>query len=208
MMPLRHAICSRPCGASWHVIASNWPLPPCAPLLTVVVHERDLSLPFSAVADHMVFVARDLVRVPTLLYKLPEFVLARGLAQQWWGLRTAYNLRTERWVGEGLATYIAVRWLESLYGRGRTFLAWKAAWLPNLSLWEQYIDIPYRQLVADRLDQRMTTPLDETPDSQGLRQIYEKKGALVYAMLHDILGDQAFQHFLLLAHRGWGPYHQ
>ena len=55
-----------------------------------------------------------------------------------------------------------------------------------------------RQLVADRLDQRMTTPVDETPDRQGLRQIYEKKGALVYAMLHDLLGDQAFQHFLLL----------
>ena len=178
-------------------------LAPHAPLLTVVVHERDLSLPFSAVADNMVFLARDLVRVPTLLYKLPEFVLARGLAQQWWGLRTAYNLRTERWVGEGLATYMAARWLESIYGRGRTFLAWKAAWLPNLSFWEQYIDIPYRQLVADRLDQRLTTPLDETPDSQGLRQIYEKKGALVYAMLHDLLGDQAFQHFLtLLAEAG------
>jgi len=174
----------------------RWALAPYAPLLTVVVHERDLSLPFSAVADNMVFLARDLVRVPTLLDKLPEFVLARGLAQQWWGLRTAYNLRTERWVGEGLATYMAVRWLESLYGHGRTFLAWKASWLPNLSFWEQYIDIPYRQLVADRLDQHMTTPVDETPDSEGLRQIYEKKGALVYAMLHDLLGDQAFQHFL------------
>ena len=174
-----------------------------APWLTVVVHERDLSVPFSAVADNMVFLARDAVRVPTLLYKLPEFVLARGLAQQWWGLRTAYNLRTERWVGEGLSTYIAVRWLESIHGRGRTFLAWKAAWLPNLSFWEQYIDIPYRQLIADRLDQRMTTPVDETPDSQGLRQIYEKKGALVYAMLHDILGDQVFQYFLtLLAEAG------
>jgi hypothetical protein len=173
-------------------------LAPRLPLLTVVVHERDLSLPFSAVADNMVFLARDLVRVPTLLFKLPEFILARGLAQQWWGLRTAYNLRTERWVGEGLATYMAARWLESVYGRGRTFLAWKAAWLPNLSFWEQYIDIPYRQLVADRLDQRMTTPVDETPDSQGLRQIYEKKGALVYAMLHDLLGDQAFQHLLTL----------
>jgi hypothetical protein len=173
-------------------------LPLRAPLFTVVVQERDLSVPFSAVADHMVFMTRDAVRVPTLLYKLPEFVLARGLAQQQWGLRTAYNRRTERWVGEGLATYMAVRWLESLHGRGRTFLAWKAPWLPNLSLWEQYIDIPYRQLVADRLNQRMTTPVDETPDRQGLRQIYEKKGALVYAMLHDLLGDQAFQHFLLL----------
>src|SRR5215510_4758365 len=178
-------------------------LVPYAPLLTVVVHERDLSLPFSAVADNMVFLARDLVRVPTLLYKFPEFVLARGLAQQWWGLRTAYNLRTERWVGEGLATYLAVRWLESLYGRDRTFLAWKAAWLPNLSFWEQYIDIPYRQRVADRLDQRMTTPVDETPDSEGLRQLYEKKGVLVYTMLYDLLGHQAFQRFLtLLAETG------
>ncbi len=141
--------------------------------------------------------------MPALLHKIPEFMLARGLAQQWWGLRTAYNLRTERWVGEGLATYMAARWLEHTYGRGRTFLAWKAPWLPNLSFWEQYIDIPYRQLVADRLDQRMTTSVTETPDRQGLRQIYEKKGALVYAMLHDLLGPQTFQHFLtLLAEAG------
>ena len=174
-----------------------------APLLTVVVHERDLSVPLSAVANNMIFLARDLVRVPALLHKVPEFMLARGLAQQWWGLRTAYNLRTERWVGEGLATYMAARWLEHTYGRDRTFLAWKASWLPNLSFWEQYIDILYRQLVADRLDQRMTTSVTETPDRQGLRQIYEKKGALVYAMLHDLLGPQTFQHFLtLLAEAG------
>jgi hypothetical protein len=169
-----------------------------APLLTVVVHERDLSVPFSAVADNMVFLSRDLVRVPALLHKIPEFVLARGLAQQWWGLRTAYNLRTERWVGEGLATYMAARWLEDTYGRGRTFIAWKAPWLPNLAFWEQYIDIPYRLLVAERVAQRMTTPVDETPDRQGLRQIYEKKGAMVYAMLYDLLGPEAFQRFLTL----------
>jgi hypothetical protein len=169
-----------------------------APLLTVVVHERDLSVPFSAMADNMVFLSRDLIRMPALAHKFPEFVLARGLAQQWWGLRTAYNLRTERWVGEGLATYVAARWLEDTYGRGRTFIAWKAAWLPNLSFWEQHIDIPYRLLVADRVDQRMTTPVDETPDRRGLRQIYEKKGAMVYAMLHDLLGPQTFQRFLTL----------
>src|SRR5215471_12639192 len=174
-----------------------------SPQFTLVVHERDLSWPFSATADNMLFLSRDVLRVPDLIHKLPEYFVARGLATQWWGLRTAYNLRTERWVGEGLATYMAARWLESIYGRGRTFLAWKASWLPNLSFWEQYIDIPYRQLIADRLDQRITTPVDETPDSQVLRQIYEKKGALVYAMLHDLLGEQAFQHFLtLLAEAG------
>jgi hypothetical protein len=169
-----------------------------APLLTVVVHERDLSFPFSSVADNLIFLGRDLVRVPDLLDKLPEYVLARGLAQQYWGLHTAYNLRTDNWLGEGLATYLAVRWLESTYGRGRNLLAWKASWLPNLALWEQVIDIPYRRLVADRLDQRMTTPVDESPDVQRLRDIYEKKGALVYAMLHHLLGDTAFQHFLTL----------
>ena len=142
-----------------------------APLLTVVVHERDLSVPFSAVADNMVFLARDLVRVPALAHKFPEFMLARGLAQQWWGLRCS----ALSWVGEGLATYMAARWLEYTYGRGRTFIAWKATWLPNLSFWEQHIDIPYRLLVADRVDQRMTTPGDETPDRRGLRQIYEKR---------------------------------
>lgn len=173
-------------------------LPLSAPLFTVVVHERDLSVPFSAVADNVVFLSRDLIRMPNLVHKLPEYMVARGLAQQEWGLHTAYNLHTERWVGEGLATYLAVRWLEHTYGRGRTFLAWKGAVLPNLSFWEQTVIIPYRRLVADRLDQRLTTPLDKTRDSEGLRSLYEKKGALVYAMLHDLLGEQAFQHFLRL----------
>ena len=148
-----------------------------APLLTVVVHERDLSVPFSAVADNMVFLARDLVRVPALAHKFPEFVLARGLAQQWWGLRTAYNLRTERWVGEGLATYMAARWLEYTYGRGRTFIAWKAPWLPNLSFWEQHIDIPYRLLVADVCNQHMTTP-GTRPQIGVAPDLRKKEGAM------------------------------
>ena len=174
-----------------------------APLLTVVVQERDLSQPFSTVADNLIFLGRDLVRVPWLLGKYPEYVLARGLAQQYWGLNTAYNLRTERWIGEGLSTYLAVRWLEHTYGGGRTLLPWKAAWLPNMDLREQTIDIPYRRLVADRLDQHMTTPLDTSLDAAHLQDIYEKKGALVYAMLHHLLGETAFRHFLtLLAEAG------
>jgi hypothetical protein len=169
-----------------------------SPQFTVVVHERDLSWPFSAAADNMLLLSRDLLRVPDLVHKLSEYFVARGLAGQWWGLHTAYNLRTERWVGEGLATYMALRWLEHTYGRGRTFLSWKGTVLPNLSFWEQYIEIPYRELVRDRLDQRLTTPTDETLDRYGLRRLHEKKGALIYVMLHDLLGVQAFQHFLAL----------
>ncbi len=50
--------------------------------LVVVVHERDLSTPFSAVADQLLFLSRDLVRTPGLIRKLVEFHLARGVAQQ------------------------------------------------------------------------------------------------------------------------------
>src|SRR5262249_50047896 len=138
-----------------------------SPQFTVVVHDRDLSWPFSAAADNMLLLSRDLLRVPDLVHKLSEYFVARGLAGQWWGLHTAYNLRTERWVGEGLTTYMALRWLEHTYGRGRTFLSWKGAVLPNLSFWEQYIAIPYLELVADRLEQRLTTPDAQTPDPQG-----------------------------------------
>src|SRR5205823_5773303 len=130
------------------------------------------------------------------IHKFPEYFVARGLAGQWWGLHTAYNRRTERWVGEGLGSYMAMRWLEHTYGRGRTFLSWKGAALPNLSFWEQNIEIPYRELVADRLEQRLDTPVDETRDRQGLRRLHEKKGALIYVMLHDLIGAQSFRHFL------------
>ena len=176
----------------------QWTLPLRAPLFTLVVHERDLSWPFSAVADNMLFLSRDMAQVPDLAHKLPEYFMARGVARQWWGLHRAHNPRTEHWVGEGLATYMAMRWLEHTYGPGRTFIAWKGSWLPNLSFWEQHIELPYRELVASRLDQRLTTAQDETPDRQGLRRLYDKKGALIYAMLHDLLGEPAWQHFLHL----------
>jgi hypothetical protein len=175
------------------------------PTFAVVVHERDLSWPFSAVADNLLFLSRDLLRVPSLMFKLAEYFTARGVAQQWWGLRTAYNLNTERWIGEGLATYMALRWLDHQYGPGRNFLTWQGAWLPNLSYREQAVEVPYRHLAVSHLDQPLVTPLDATADQQGLRFLYEKKGALVYAMLHDLLGAQAFEDFLhLLAAEGRG----
>jgi hypothetical protein len=175
------------------------------PVFTLVVHERDLSWPFGAVADNMLFLSRDLVRVPSIVHKLTEYFVARGVAQQWWGLHLAYNLNTERWIGEGLATYLALRWLDHQYGIERNFLTWKGAWLPNFSYREQSVGITYRRLVVSEQDQPMNTPLDATADSQGLRFVYEKKGALLYAMLHDLLGESVFQDFLrVLALEGRG----
>lgn len=162
----------------------------------VVVHERDLSLPFSAVADQLLFLSRDLVRTPALIRKLVEFHLARGVAQQQWGLRTAYNLDTSRWIGEGLSTYLALRWLDEQYGPGRNFLTWKGVWLPNFSYREQNIEGPYRRLVVRGEDQPISTPLATSPDRLGLQFLQEKKGALTYAMLRDQLGPDTFRAFL------------
>ena len=50
-------------------------------------------------------------RCPERVARSIEYFVARGLATQWWGLHPAHNLRTERWVGEGLVTYMALRWL-------------------------------------------------------------------------------------------------
>ena len=176
-----------------------------AATFTVVVHERDQSWPYGAAADNLLFVSRDLIRVPSLVRRLVEFFVARGVAQQWWGLRTAYNLDTERWIGEGLATYLALRWLDHHYGPGRNFLTWKGTWLPNLAYREQAVEVPYRHLVVRQIDQPMVTPVNVTADRQGLRFLYEKKGALVYAMLHDLVGAPAFADFLhLLAAEGRG----
>jgi hypothetical protein len=180
----------------WDFYHQQFALTASGSTFTVVVHERDQSWPFSASADHMLFLSRDLVRVPDLIHKLVEYFMAYGVAQQWWGLRVAYNLQTERWIGEGLTTYLAFRWLDHQYGPGRNFLTWKGAWLPNFAYQEQTLDIAYRRLAIHSDDQRLQTPIDETRDRQGLRFIYEKKGALIYAMLHDLLGAEVFRDFL------------
>jgi hypothetical protein len=163
---------------------------------TVVVHERDASWPYSVAANNLLFVSRDLLRVPPLVRKLMEYQIARGLASQWWGLQAAYNLNTERWIGEGLTTYLALRWLDDTYGSGRNFLTWKGSWLPNYSYREQSVELDYRRLVVKNHDQIMTTPLLTTPSRDDLRVVYQKKGALVYSMLHDLLGAETFQRFL------------
>ena len=163
---------------------------------TVVVHERDLSRPLSASADNLLFLSRDLVRVPALVRKLAEFHMARGLAHQQWGLRTAYNLNTSRWIGEGLTAYFALRWLDHEYGPGRNFLTWQGSWLPNFAYGEQLVEVQYRRLAVRRQEQRLNTPSDTASDQGGLRFLQEKKGALVYAMLHDMLGPDAFREFL------------
>lgn len=162
----------------------------------VVVHERDLGFPFSAVADQLLFLSRDLVRTPALIRKLVEFHLARGVAQQQWGLRAAYHLNTSRWIGEGLTTYFAFRWLDEQYGPGRNFLTWKGAWLPNFAYRDQEIEGPYRRLAVRDEEQPLSTPLLTSPDQLGLRFLQEKKGALIYAMLHDQLGPDTFRAFL------------
>lgn len=166
------------------------------PALTVVIHERDGSWPLSVAANHLQFVSRDVMRVPSLIHKLWEYHVARTVVQQWVGVHTTYNLRTERWIGDGLGTYMALRWLDHTYGSGRTFLTWKGSWLPNLSFREQSTDVPYRNLAMNRLDHGMTTPVERAPSSQDLRYLHEKKGAIVYAMLHDRLGPDAFNTFL------------
>lgn len=171
-------------------------LPAELAMFTVVVHERDLEWPFSASADNLLFLSRDLIRVPGLLRKLTEFHLARGVAEQQWGLRQAYNLDTGRWIGEGLTTYMALRWLDHAYGPGRNFLTWKGAWLPNFSYREQSVGVLYRGLVVQKRDQLLTAPLSKSTDRQSLRFLHEKKSALMYSMLHDLLGAETFRHAL------------
>ena len=171
--------------------------------LSVVLHERTVRWPFSASADNLIFLSRDAVRVPSLLQKFPAYFLARSAAQQWWGLRIAHNVNTERWIGEGLASYMALRWLDEQYGPGRNFLTWQGTWLPNFSYREQAIEVPYRGLAVQHLDETMRTPLPAAVDRDGLRFVYEKKGALVYAMLRDQLGAETFRGFLQLLTTRW-----
>lgn len=163
---------------------------------TVVVHERDTSWPFSADAPGMLLVSRDLLRVPGLIRKLLEYHIARGVGQQWFGIQTASNLNTERWIHEGLTTYLALAWLDATYGVGRNFLTWKGSWLPNFSYREQSVEVDYRQLVVQGWEQPMTAPLTTTPSHEELRYIYQKKSALVYGMLHDLIGSAPFRTFV------------
>lgn len=143
-----------------------------------IVQIDDESLDFYT-APGMIFIANRLFEQSR---DITQERLQRETAYQWWGLSVGLKSFDDAWISQGLAEYSAYALRESLV---------KGAQLDNLR----------RELLEKALTFEQTSSLTRTPatlddQSTAYQYIMFDKGAFVFRLLRDTLGDQKFYQLL------------
>ena len=114
--------------------------------------------------------------------------LARLGASQWFGNRVVAATPDDVWVTDGLSRYAEALYVESTAGR-------------------EALDLALEEFAVGALMYEQTAPLAHAselkPFTPEFRSIVQNKGAVVFHMLHETLGDQAFAELL---HRFYEKY--
>ena len=144
----------------------------------IVVQIDDESLDFYS-TQGMIFMADKLFEQPR---EITEERLQREAAFQWWGLTVGLKSFDDAWISQGLAEYSAYSLRESQIS---------GAQLDNLR----------RELLEKSLTFEQTASLSRTPavlDDQSVayQYIMYGKGAFVFKLLRDTLGEQKFNQLL------------
>lgn len=115
----------------------------------------------------------------TLDNKNTESLVAHELAHQWFGDLVVIKHWSHAWIKEGMASYSEVLWTENEYGKD------DAAYylLGEARAYIQEDSSRYRRPIVTNVYRQAIELYD--------RHLYEK-GACVYAMIHNILGDELF----------------
>lgn len=153
--------------------------------MTLAMVESDLpgghSPPYFAVINNPLpttpFVWRN---DPAAFQGFPEFFVAHELAHQWWGHAVGWKNYHEQWLSEGFAQYFAA--LYALERRG------ESVFRDILRQW--------RRWAMDQSDQGpvyLGYRLGHIKnDTRVFRALVYNKGAIVLHMLHQLIGDEAF----------------
>lgn len=115
-----------------------------------------------------------------------EFLLAQSVARQWWGGVVGSDAERSPFLADGLATFSAVFYHQAAYG----------APLGELVLRQHVRGIYQAFRMLGGSDQEVERPLRELRSSLEYAAIVESKGALFYAELRQLLGDDLFFRFL------------
>lgn len=144
----------------------------------LVVQIDDESLDFYS-TQGMMFMANRLFEQPR---EITEERLQREAAYQWWGLTVGLKSFDDAWISQGLAEYSAFSLRESTA---------TGAKLDNLR----------RELLEKALTFEQTASLARTPanlddQSTAYQYIMFAKGAIVFKLLRDTLGDEKFNQLM------------
>ncbi len=136
-------------------------------------------------ADRPLFVRRALRDDPAGFNDIPGFFLAHELAHQWWGHGVAGENYRERWLSEGAAQYAAALWVRHDLG-------------------EEVFRGVLRRLAEWALRETREGPLSlgfrlghVKGDPQIYRAVVYDKGAYIFHMLRQVVGDEAFRRALV-----------
>ncbi len=144
----------------------------------IIVQIDDESLDFYS-TQGMIFMADKLFEQPR---EITEARLQREAAFQWWGLTVGLKSFDDAWLSQGLAEYSAYSLRESQLSGAQ-------------------LDGLRRELLEKSLTFEQTASLSRTPavlDDQSIAYQYLMygKGAFVFQLLRDTLGDQKFNQLL------------
>jgi hypothetical protein len=136
-------------------------------------------------AERPVFVRRALRDDPAGFDDVPGFFLAHELAHQWWGHGVAGENYRERWLSEGAAQYAAALWVRHDRGEEifRDVLRRMAQWALR-ETGEGPLSLGYRLGHVKG-------------DPQIYRAVVYDKGAYIFHMLRQVIGDDAFRRALV-----------
>jgi len=114
--------------------------------------------------------------------------LARLAATQWFGNRVLAATPDDVWLTDGLSRYAEALYLENTAGR-------------------EALDLALEDYAVGALMYEQTAPLAHAselkPFTPEFRSIVMNKGAVVFHMLHEVLGDQTFAELLRLFFQGY-----
>ena len=144
----------------------------------IVVQIDDESLDFYS-TQGMIFMARHLFDQPR---EITQERLQREAALQWWGLTVGLKSFDDAWLSQGLAEYSAYSLRESQLTGGK---------LDNLRR-----ELLEKSLTFEQTASLLRTPANLDDQSVAYQYIMYGKGAFVFRLLRETLGDAKFNQLL------------
>ncbi len=144
----------------------------------IVVQIDDDSLDFYS-TQGMIFMASNFFRQPR---EVTANRLQREAAYQWWGLTVGLKTFDDAWLSQGLAEYSAFSLRESELSGAKLDL-----------LRREFLE---KSLTFEQTSSLVRTPANLDDQSVAYQYIMFGKGAFVYKLLRDTLGEQKFNNLL------------
>jgi len=144
---------------------------------------------------NMTFIDTRVYKLPKFLKRYLDFLVAHETGHQWLYNIVGIDEYTQIWLEEGMHSYFLLEYLEHKYGADAKVveLPKQLGWLlPNFSF-RRARDLRYQFIARNNLDHPVVDKLSSFNEPSSIFSLTYGKGAGITAMLHDVIGDEAFK---------------